>query len=78
MSQNSKEFQSMFPKALKCLVLSKNIQFPVIEEERNQKMFTFMKLESQNLDVFSQRDSLHTVFFLLHLELFVRFFDDLV
>ena len=46
----------MFPKAqdnvLECLVLStthKDIQFTVIEEERNQKIFTFKKLELKNL-----------------------------
>ena len=28
----------------------KDIQFTVIEEERNQKIFTFKKLESENFD----------------------------
>ena len=33
----------------------KNIQFNVTEEERNQKIFTFKKLESENLDYFSPK-----------------------
>ena len=32
---------------------SKNNQFTVTEEERNQKIFTFKKLESENFDCFS-------------------------
>ena len=31
----------------------KDIQFTVTEEERNQKLFTFKKLESDNFDFFS-------------------------
>ncbi len=31
----------------------KNIQFTVIKDERNQKIFTFEKLKSENLDTFS-------------------------
>ena len=31
----------------------KDIQFTVIEEQRNQKIFTFKKLKSENLDFFS-------------------------
>ena len=30
----------------------KNNQFTVIEEERNHKMFTFKKLESENFNIF--------------------------
>ncbi len=31
----------------------KDIQFTVTEDERNQKIFTFQKLKSENLDTFS-------------------------
>ena len=31
----------------------KDIQFAVIEEERNQKIFTLKKLESDNFDFFT-------------------------
>ena len=57
MSENSEKRQSVFLKTqdnvLRCLVLSpqpKDIQFTVTEEERNQQIFTFKKLESQNFD----------------------------
>ena len=32
-----------------------NIQFTVIEKERNQKTFTFNELESEKLDFFSKK-----------------------
>ena len=53
MSENGKTCQSVFPKAqddvLECRVFSttKDNEFTVIEEERNQKIFTFIKLESE-------------------------------
>ena len=35
----------------------KDIQFTVKEEERNQKIFTFKKLESENFDYFSLKST---------------------
>ena len=35
----------------------KYIQFTVTEEERNQKVFTFKKLESENFDFFSLKST---------------------
>ena len=57
MSENGKKCRPLFPKAqhdvLKCLVLSTtHNQITVIEEERNQKIFTFKKLESENVYFF--------------------------
>ena len=52
-----------FPKpkddVLKCLGFFPQAkdQFTVIEEERNQKIFTFKKLESENFDFFSLKSA---------------------
>ena len=58
MSENGETCRQVFPKTqddvLKCLVLSqpKDIQFTVIEEERNQEIFTLKKLESEKFYLF--------------------------
>ena len=39
----------------------KDIQFAVIEEERNQKIFTLKKLESDNFDFFYFRKLLKSI-----------------
>ena len=59
MSENGKKCQSVFPKAqddddkLSCFVHNpKDNQFTVTEKERNQKIFTFKKLESENFYFF--------------------------
>ena len=44
----------MFPKAQNNIIKyrhPKDFQFLIIKEERNQKIFTFKKLESENLEV---------------------------
>ena len=56
MSENAETFWSVFPKSLRrhppnvlFCPQAKDIQFTVTEQEGNQKIFTFKKLESENL-----------------------------
>ena len=61
MSENAEKHWSVFPRSqydvLKCLVCPqlKHIQFTAIEEERDLNVFTFFKLDLENIVVFLKK-----------------------
>ena len=53
MSQNDKKCKKKPKDDILNHAQPKHILFTVIEEDRNQKIFTFKKLESENLNFYS-------------------------